>query len=43
MVEYALLLAFVAVLALAVTLVGDSAMRDAVLDVLAKVQLVVGG
>ena len=47
MVEYALLLAFVAVLALAATLVGDSALRDAVLDtfaaVLAKVQLVVGG
>lgn len=47
MVEYALLLAFVAVLALAATLVGNSAMRDAVLDtfaaVLAKVQLVVGG
>lgn len=46
MVEYALLLAFVAVLALAATLVGDSAMRDAVLDtfaaVLAKVQLVIG-
>ena len=47
MVEYALLLAFVAVLALAATLAGDSALRDAVLDtfaaVLAKVQLVVGG
>ena len=47
MVEYALLLALVAVLALAATLVGDSALRDAVLDtfaaVLAKVQLVVGG
>ena len=47
MVEYALLLAFVAVLALAATLVGDSALRAAVLDtfaaVLAKVQLVVGG
>ena len=42
MVEYALMLAFVAVLALAATLVGDSALRDAVLDtfaaVLAKVQ-----
>lgn len=47
MVEYALLLAFVAVLALAATLVGDSALRAAVLDtfaaVLVKVQLVVGG
>ena len=47
MVEYALMLAFVAVLALAATLVGDSALRAAVLDtfaaVLAKVQLVVGG
>ncbi len=47
MVEYALMLAFIAVLALAATLVGDSALRDAVLDtfaaVLAKVQLVVGG
>lgn len=47
MVEYALMLALVAVLALAATLVGDSALRDAVLDtfaaVLAKVQLVVGG
>ena len=47
MVEYALLLAFVAVLALAATLAGDSALRAAVLDtfaaVLAKVQLVVGG
>ena len=37
MVEYALLLAFVAVLALAATLVGDSAMRDAVLDTFAAV------
>ena len=47
MVEYALMLAFVAVLALAATLAGDSALRAAVLDtfaaVLAKVQLVVGG
>ncbi|MGM9581106.1 MAG: pilin protein [Anaerovibrio sp.] len=46
MVEYALLLAFVAVLALAATLMGNSALRDAVLDtfadILAKVQLVVG-
>ena len=41
------MLALVAVLALAATLVGDSALRAAVLDtfaaVLAKVQLVVGG
>ena len=37
MVEYALLLAFVAVLALAATLVGDSALRDAVLDTFAAV------
>ena len=46
MVEYALLLAFVAVLALAAALVGDSALKNAVLDtfadVLAKVQLVIG-
>ena len=47
MVEYALLLAFVAVLALAATLAGDSALREAVLNtfaaVLARVQLVIGG
>lgn len=47
MVEYALLLALIAVLALAATLAGDSALRAAVLDtfaaILAKVQLVVGG
>ncbi|MDY4883153.1 MAG: pilin protein [Anaerovibrio sp.] len=46
MVEYALLLAFVAVLALVAALVGDSALKNAVLDtfadVLAKVQLVIG-
>lgn len=46
MVEYAMLLAFVAVLALAAALVGDSALKNAVLDtfadVLAKVQLVIG-
>lgn len=47
MVEYALLLALVAVLALAATLAGDSALREAVLNtfaaVLARVQLVIGG
>ena len=47
MVEYALLLAFVAVLALAATLAGDSALKEAVLEnfaeIVAKVQLVVGG
>ena len=46
MVEYALMLAFVAVLALVAALVGDSALKNAVLDtfadVLAKVQLVIG-
>ena len=45
--EYALLLAFVAVLALAATLAGDSALKEAVLEtfaeIVAKVQLVVGG
>ena len=47
MVEYALMLAFVAVLALAATLAGDSALKEAVLEtfaeIVAKVQLVVGG
>ena len=47
MVEYALLLAFVAVLALVATLAGDSALKEAVLEtfaeIVAKVQLVVGG
>ena len=44
---YALLLAFVAVLALSATLAGDSALKEAVLEtfaeIVAKVQLVVGG
>lgn len=37
MVEYALLLAFVAVLALVAALVGDSALKNAVLDTFADV------
>ena len=47
MVESALLLGFVTVSALAATLAGDSALKEAVLktfvEIVAKVQLVVGG
>lgn len=45
-VEYALLLAFVVVLSLAVVLAGDGTLKDAVqdtfADIVAKVKLVVG-